>query len=186
LKEARLHSLGLAALAVVGACLLPASASADRTGGASPDDPALKRPGKARLAAGRAIAPVGAPPAVVGAIEAANRIATRPYRYGGGHARFEDSGYDCSGAVSYVLRGAGVLRSPLDSSGFMRWGVPGRGRWITVYTNPGHAYIVVAGLRFDTGGRDRAGPGTAPGSGPRWRRTARSSSGYVARHAARL
>jgi hypothetical protein len=121
-----------------------------------------------------AIAPASAPLQVKNAIYAANQITRKPYRYGGGHRRWNDSGYDCSGSVSYALRGGGLLKSPLHSSAFMKWGLPGRGLWITVYTNPGHAYLVIAGLRFDT-----SGPGER---GPRWRKTARSSRTYVARH----
>jgi cell wall-associated NlpC family hydrolase len=125
-----------------------------------------------------AIAPAGAPAAVVGAIAAANRITSKPYRYGGGHGRFEDSGYDCSGAVSYVLHGAELLERTRDSSGFRRYGQPGKGSWITVYANGGHAYVVVAGLRFDTSGSGE--------DGPRWRPEARSGSGYSVRHPAGL
>jgi cell wall-associated NlpC family hydrolase len=121
-----------------------------------------------------AIAPASAPPAVRKAIWAANRITNKPYRYGGGHARFNDSGYDCSGAISYALRGGRLLKRPLDSRSFASWGERGPGDWITVYTNPGHAYVVIAGLRFDT-----SGPGER---GPRWRKGARSSSSYSARH----
>jgi hypothetical protein len=121
-----------------------------------------------------AIPPAAAPDAVKNAIYAANRIVGKPYRYGGGHRRFNDSGYDCSGSVSFALRGGGLLKSPLHSTAFMRWGDSGRGRWITVYTNPGHAYVIIAGLRFDT-----SGPGPR---GPNWRKTARSSRSYMARH----
>jgi hypothetical protein len=145
----------------------------------------LRPPGKATIGpTGLAIPPADAPPEVVAAINAANKIASKPYRYGGGHASFRDSGYDCSGAISYALHGGDLLDSPLDSGSFMRWGERGRGRWITVYTNPGHAYVVIAGLRFDTGGRDRTASSryqVAPGTGPRWRGR-RSTSGYVARH----
>jgi peptidoglycan hydrolase-like protein with peptidoglycan-binding domain len=116
----------------------------------------------------------GLPAAVIRAIRGGNRIAFKPYRYGGGHGSFRDSGYDCSGSISYVLHAAGLLRRPLDSSGFMRWGAPGRGRWITIYANPGHAYMVVGKRRFDTSMR---GPG-----GSRWSRRMRSSAGYVVRH----
>ena len=138
---------------------------------------------RASVAAGVAAPPAGAPPQVVAAIAAANRIVAKPYRYGGGHRAFEDTGYDCSGAVSYALGGAGLLRSPLDSRSFARWGARGRGRWITVYTNPSHAYVVIAGMRFDTSGSERMVRryGGAPGSGPRWRGR-RPSTGYVARH----
>jgi cell wall-associated NlpC family hydrolase len=125
-----------------------------------------------------AVAPAGAPRAVVDAIAAANAITRKPYRYGGGHGRWRDSGYDCSGSVSYALHGAGLLKHPLDSSGFERWGRRGAGEWITVYANAGHAYTVIAGLRFDTSGSGE--------SGPRWRPEARSSSGYVVRHPAGL
>ena len=107
-------------------------------------------------------------------IRAANRIASYPYKYGGGHGSFRDSGYDCSGSVSYALHGAGLLRSPLDSSAFMRYGVPGRGRNITIYANPGHVYMVVNGRRYDTSARFE--------TGSRWTNTMRSSDGFVARH----
>jgi peptidoglycan hydrolase-like protein with peptidoglycan-binding domain len=109
-------------------------------------------------------------------IRAANRIATTPYRYGGGHGSFEDTGYDCSGSVSYALHGGGLLRSPLDSGGFMSWGRPGPGRHITIYANPGHVYMVVDGRRFDTSARSQ--------TGSRWTGEMRSSAGYVARHPA--
>ena len=121
-----------------------------------------------------ATAPAEAPPEVHEAIAAANRITDKPYRYGGGHGRFEDRGYDCSGAVSYVLHGAGLLRRSMDSSGFMGYGTRGRGRWISVYAHGGHAYVVIAGLRFDTSGRGERGP--------RWRPEPRSGRGYRVRH----
>jgi peptidoglycan hydrolase-like protein with peptidoglycan-binding domain len=116
----------------------------------------------------------GAPAAVFRAIAAANRIAGRPYRYGGGHRSFSDSGYDCSGSVSYVLHGAGRLGSPLDSSALMSYGAPGPGRWITIYANPGHTYLVIRGRRYDTTGRSE--------SGSRWQASERSRAGYVVRH----
>jgi septal ring factor EnvC (AmiA/AmiB activator) len=122
---------------------------------------------------GTATAPADAPDAVKGAIAAANAITNTPYVYGGGHGSFESSGYDCSGSVSYALHGGGLLSTPLDSTGFMTWGEPGPGNWITIYANPGHAYAVIAGLRFDTSG--------AP---PRWQTEARDPSGYVAVHPA--
>ena len=121
-----------------------------------------------------ATAPAEAPPEVHEAIAAANRITDKPYRYGGGHRRFEDGGYDCSGAVSYVLNGAGLLARTMDSTGFMRYGSRGRGRWISVYAHGGHAYVVIAGLRFDTSGRGERGP--------RWRPEPRSGRGYRVRH----
>jgi hypothetical protein len=116
----------------------------------------------------------GLPLLVRRVIEAGNRIAHMPYRYGGGHASFNDTGYDCSGSVSYALHGAGLLSSPLDSSQFESYGAPGRGRWITIYANPGHVYMVVNGVRFDTSG--------ATQSGSRWQRSWRSPAGYVVRH----
>lgn len=125
-----------------------------------------------------AVAPSGAPDGVVRAIAAANRITDRPYRYGGGHGDFNDRGYDCSGAVSYVLHGAGLLDAPRASSGLMSYGERGRGRWISVYAHGGHAYMVIAGLRFDTSGSGE--------EGPRWRPERRSSSGYTVRHPARV
>ena len=117
-----------------------------------------------------AIPPAAAPEPVKQAIYAANRITRKPYLYGGGHRSFRSRGYDCSGSVSYALHGGGLLDSPLHSSAFMRWGERGPGQWITVFTNPGHAYVVIAGLRFDT-----SGPGER---GPRWRTAARSTRRY--------
>jgi hypothetical protein len=107
-------------------------------------------------------------------VAAGNRIASRPYKYGGGHGQWEDSGYDCSGSVSYALHGAGYLSSALTSGDFMSWGSPGRGRWVTIYAAPGHVYMVVNGRRFDTSGRYE--------NGTRWQQSDRSSAGYVVRH----
>jgi hypothetical protein len=119
---------------------------------------------KAKLRAnGKAIAPASAPRRVKEAIEAANRIDDKGYRWGGGHGDWEDSGYDCSGAVSYVLgpRGAGLISSPMASGGFTNWGSSGKGKWITTYANSGHMFVVIAGLRFDTSQPDDndRGPG---------------------------
>lgn len=132
---------------------------------------------------GKAVAPKDAPPTVVAAIEAANRIVEKPYRYGGGHGVVEDTAYDCSGAVSYALRGAALLTTPLTSGQFMGWGGRGRGRWITIYAHRGHAFAMIAGLRLDTGWRDRRARrfGVKPGRGPRWG-FARSRKGFRARH----
>jgi len=167
------------------ACLLPASALAEEatsaTGGASADDPRWAPTKRAKIVNGMAVPPKNAPPEVVEAIEAGNEIVKMPYRYGGGHRSFEDTGYDCSGTVSYALHGAGLLTSPLDSSAFMKWGEPGKGRWITVYTNPGHAFVMIAGLRLDTGFRSNQVRGTHPGRGPRWDRP-RPTKGFAARH----
>jgi hypothetical protein len=138
--------------------------------------PATTQGAKARMSSDghTALAPAGAPPQVQAVIEAANEITNTGYRYGGGHGSFDDSAYDCSGAVSHALHGANLVKSPLDSTDFESWGARGRGQWITVYANSGHAYMVVAGLRFDTSGSGE--------KGPRWRKQLRSSHGYVARH----
>jgi peptidoglycan hydrolase CwlO-like protein len=127
---------------------------------------------------GMAQPPPGAPPAVAQVMAAGNAIATLPYLYGGGHGSFHANAYDCSGSVSYALAAAGLVTSPLDSTAFESWGEPGAGRWITVYANAGHAFMVVAGWRFDT-------VALAEG-GTRWTRTQTSTAGYVARHPAGL
>jgi lysozyme family protein len=111
---------------------------------------------------------------IAGGIAAANRIAHYPYRYGGGHRSFHDSGYDCSGSVSYVLHAMGVLSSPLDSSQLMSYGAPGPGRWVTIYANPGHTYMTIRGRRFDTSAQWQGGS--------RWSIFDRSSAGYTVRH----
>jgi peptidoglycan hydrolase-like protein with peptidoglycan-binding domain len=115
----------------------------------------------------------GAAAIVARAVAAGNRIATLPYRYGGGHGSFNDSGYDCSGSVSYVLHGAGLLSSPLDSTGLESYGAPGPGRHITIYANSGHAFMTIDGRRFDTG---------YGGNGNRWASGSRPTAGYVVRH----
>jgi hypothetical protein len=115
-----------------------------------------------------------APSALAGVIAAANKIAYMPYRYGGGHRSFRDSAYDCSGSVSYALHGGGLLRRPVDSSGFRHYGARGRGRHITIYANPSHVYMVVDGRRFDTTALHL--------NGSRWTSKPRSSAGFVVRH----
>ena len=167
---------GLVATAAL--ALVPATALAD--GGLSPEgsEPSNKT-GKAKLVDGKAIAPDSAPRRVKRVIKAANEIRNKPYRYGGGHGSFRDSGYDCSGAVSYALHGGGLLKAPLDSSGLARWKKSGKGNWISVYGNSGHAYMVVAGLRFDTA--------NTRGDGPSWSRNLQSTPGrYAVRHAGKL
>ncbi len=142
---------------------VPATAPAPLTPGQSADF----------ISESQASIPSAAPPAVQAAIEAANAIATTPYVWGGGHGSFESSGYDCSGAVSYALNGGGFLSSPLDSTGLSTWGEPGSGQWITVYANSGHAWVIIAGLAFDTSG----------GAGPRWHSSpVNSPEGFIARH----
>ena len=139
--------------------------------------PAPLNPGQEAqvLSESEASAPASAPQAVKDVISAGNAIATTPYIWGGGHGSFESSGYDCSGAVSYALHGGGFLESPLDSTGLETWGEPGPGQWITVYANSGHAWMVVAGIAFDTVG----------GPGPRWHDPwVDSPEGFIARHPA--
>jgi hypothetical protein len=137
----------------------------------------------AKLAApGVARSPHGSPAQVRGAIRAGNWLQTFPYRYGGGHEDFLDDAYDCSGAVSFALHGAGLIDEPMDSSELMEWGEPGPGAWITVYSNPGHVYVVIAGLRLDTSAANDPGGE----SGPRWRPALRDPSDFVARHPAGL
>jgi hypothetical protein len=178
-------------LAVTAGAVLPAGARA-ATGGAGviappPEDsggglpppsvppPTTPLPTAQLSPDGRtAVPPASAPAPVKAAVYAANKITRKPYRYGGGHRSFEDNGYDCSGSVSYALHGGGLLASPLPSSNFMQWGAAGKGAWITVYTNPGHAYVMLAGLRFDT-----SGPGPR---GPRWRKAGRITRFFKARH----
>ena len=124
---------------------------------------------------GLASAPQSAPPAVKAAIEAANSISTTPYIWGGGHGSWYSSGYDCSGAVSFALYGAGLLDTPLTSGSLESYGEPGPGRWITIYASPTHAYAVIAGLRWDT-------VGDAQGTGPRWHPEPPYPEGFVVRH----
>jgi hypothetical protein len=178
--------LHLAAALAVGALLTVTSTAAAQTGGAvAPGSTAPPQPtvagSKAKLTKkGVAVAPENAPAAVKRAIAAANRIRKKPYVYGGGHRSFKSKGYDCSGAVSYVLNAAGLLDSPLPSGSLMKWGVPGKGSWITVYAHGGHAYAVIAGLRWDTSAVNEP---FNRGSGPRWRSTKRSPKGYAVRRA---
>ena len=126
------------------------------------------------LGDGTAVAPENAPDVVKRVIMAANEIAKFPYKWGGGHGAWRDTGYDCSGSVSFALAGAGLLGRPLTSGGFMSFGAPGHGRWITIYANEGHMFMVVAGLRFDTSGR--------ADQGTRWQAKMRSGAGYTIRH----
>ncbi len=185
--------------------VLPTAASAqapgsDKSGGAAYQEPTpvptpppapenITVPGAVAqlLPDGTAAAPADAPPQVQQAIWSANLIQDMPYVYGGGHGDFDDDGYDCSGTVSYALHGAGLLDQALDSGSFMKWGEKGPGTWITVYTNPGHAYAVIAGLRLDTSAASVTRSNTrkfkkALERGPRWRPTMRSARGFKARH----
>lgn len=129
----------------------------------------------ALLRNGIAYAPPEAPAAVWRALVAGNRLQNKPYKWGGGHANHDDSGYDCSGTVSYVLGEAGLIADAIPSRGYFSYGDKGEGKWITIYTSKGHAFITIAGLRLDTGG---------PGGrhGPRWQTATRQANGYVMRH----
>jgi hypothetical protein len=170
------------AFAMLLACAIPATALGDTgtsNGGVDPNDPQFQPHGTAMLLpSGQAIAPDDAPPEVKAVIDAGNRIATLPYRYGGGHKDFADTAYDCSGSVSFALHGAGLLDATLDSTGLSRWGDAGPGTWITVYANKTHTYLIVAGLRFDTSGQKTAGT--------RWQAAVRSARGFRVRHPAGL
>jgi hypothetical protein len=199
-----MRGISLLLTSIVCLCAAPAAASARQvptTGGASTTSPTGTEPtgGAAfgvdpdapprvfvpgsvavRMPDGYAAAPVDAPAEVQNAIFAANDIIGTPYVYGGGHnLTFTSSGYDCSGTVSYALHGGGWLKAPLDSGSFMRWGRAGKGQWFTVFTNPGHAYLVIAGLRLDT---SAAGEPVSSGSGPRWRSNLRAPRGFTKRH----
>jgi cell wall-associated NlpC family hydrolase len=123
---------------------------------------------------GIALPPIESPAAVHNIIEAGNSIARTPYLWGGGHGKWLDKGYDCSGSVSYALAAGGLLNGPLDSGRLMSWGKPGPGKWVTIYTNPGHVYMVVAGVRFDTSG--------TRSTGSRWQSSMRPNGGFVMRH----
>ena len=129
------------------------------------------------LPGGRAVAPPSAPPSVKAMIAAANQIRHRPYHWGGGHRNWNSRGYDCSGSVSYVMHAAGLLDSPLDSTGFMRWGAGGPGSWVRIYANREHVFAVIAGLRWDT---SLAEDGDR--TGPAWSEYARSTRGFRVRH----
>ncbi len=133
----------------------------------------------ALLKNGIAYAPRRAPAVVKRAIAAGNRLQNKPYKWGGGHARHQDSGYDCSGTVSYVLREAGLIKGSMPSSGYFRYGKKGYGKWITIYVRKGHVFMTIAGLRLDTGGRGGR-------TGPRWKPETRNGVGHVMRHPAGL
>jgi cell wall-associated NlpC family hydrolase len=122
---------------------------------------------------GQAAVPFAAPQQVATVVQAANQIAKTPYRWGGGHGAWRDKGYDCSGSVSFALAAAGLLDGPLTSGGFLNWGAPGRGKWITIWTNPSHVWMEIAGIRYDTGGLR---------SGTRWQPTMRPRTGFTPRH----
>ena len=169
--------LALAAVLALCAVVAPGASAKCATGGLTPAAVDVCTPtAKAKLlSTGELIPPKSAPPKVKAVIAAANKIRTKPYIYGGGHARWWDKGYDCSGAVSFALKGGEFIDSPLPSGPMAKWGEAGLGRWITVYTNPGHAYAVIAGVRWDTSGNEGE-------SGPRWHTDLRDNVGFVSRH----
>ena len=143
------------------------------------EKPQLLVPGSlARYVNGLAAAPMSAPAAVQQVVWAGNQIIGLPYIFGGGHASFVSPGYDCSGTVSFALHGANLLATPEDSSEFEGWGSHGVGRWVTIFANPGHAYMDVAGLRLDTSAADDP----TNQQGPRWRPLRPANGGYVVRH----
>ena len=170
--------LALAGLLLIASltAAVPAMAQTGGTGSPGSVTTATAPSGTAQLQpGGTALAPANAPRPVRKAIAAANRIHTRPYIWGGGHRNFKSRGYDCSGAVSYALHGGGFLESPLDSTGLETWGEAGPGKWITVYANAEHAWMVIAGIAFDTVG----------GPGPRWHDPwVDSPEGFIVRHPA--
>jgi hypothetical protein len=188
--RARALTTSIVSVLVLAAAAIPASAAtrqatattptADVAGGASYDQATAPTPvmPTGRIIDGKAYPPADAPAEVQEAIWAGNEIVGKPYKYGGGHARVVDTGYDCSGTVSFALRGGVLLDTPLDSGSFMKWGEPGQGAWITVYTNPGHAFAVIAGMRLDTS----AAGDPSGNKGPRWRPVLRNTKGFVARH----
>ena len=176
------------AVALLAAALIAASSAAGQTTDTTTTTPEPGAPAGAPpvptgvatiLPGGKASVPAGAPYSVARAIKAANKIHRRTYIWGGGHRSFKAKGYDCSGAVSYVLHAAGLLGSPLVSGQLASWGSAGLGSWITVYANRTHTYMVIAGLRYDT---SPLGEWLNQGRGPRWRFTLRTGAGFAVRH----
>jgi len=181
-RKAPALCISIALLAVLAiATTFAATAFAETPGGVSSTTPEVENPtappGKAILVNGRAVPPANAPAAVKKVIAAANKIRTKPYIYGGGHGRWWDAGYDCSGAVSFALHGGSLIDTPMPSGSLAGWGSTGKGRWITVYANGGHAYAIIAGLRWDTAGN-------TSGTGPRWHKSLRAAATgpFIARH----
>ena len=164
---------------------MAASTAANTTGGSiaagatAPTKPQLLVPGtRARYVEGVAAAPMSAPAAVQEIVWAGDQLIGLPYIYGGGHASFVSPGYDCSGTVSFALHGATLLETPMDSSEFESWGSGGVGHWVTIFSNAGHAYMTVAGLRLDTSAADDP----SNEQGPRWRPLRPANEGFVVRH----
>lgn len=178
-RSSRLGGMVVAAMLALTPAAAGAASGGTTPGGTTTESQETVSGSKAKLVHGKAIPPENAPRRVQRVIKAANRIRNKPYKWGGGHGSWEDSGYDCSGAVSYALHGGGLLNTPLDSRGLARWKRPGKGEWITVYGANSHAYMVVAGLRFDTA--------MTRGDGPSWSRSLRSTpESYSKRRAGSL
>lgn len=182
--KGRIFEVGPAGTVVPYVAPQPANTIMGATGGdpvgtAADTKPQLLVPGStAQLIEGQAAAPMAAPADVKQMIWAANEIVGDPYVYGGGHGSFKSAGYDCSGTVSYALHGASLIKTPMDSSEMMHWGEGGIGRWVTIFSNPGHAYMTIAGLRLDTSPvEDPIGL-----EGPEWRPLRSQNPGFVKRH----
>ncbi len=174
-RDRQLHTTAVVTWAVAKA-LRAAAASAQATPQASPTPTPTPTPtGHAQVVNGLAVAPAGAPASIKAVIAAGNKIAFTPYIYGGGHGTWNDSGYDCSGSLSYALHGGGLLNTTEDSTELESYGSPGAGQWITIWSNSGHTYMYVAGLRFDTSAQSSTG-------GSRWTAQRRSNDGFVERH----
>jgi hypothetical protein len=173
--------LGIAVAAVLALlAVVPGAASANCGGGglSAAETDICTPTAKARLLPnGMLVPPASAPARVKAVIASANKIRLKPYIWGGGHAKWWDAGYDCSGSVSYALHGGKFLESPLPSGPMESWGLEGAGRWITIYANAGHAYAEIAGYRWDTSGDSGE-------TGPRWHEDLLSNEGFVARHPA--
>jgi len=179
ISKLRTGLIAISALAVL--ALLPAGAGAACNGGgltSAQVDMCTPTPKARLLPNGMLIPPKSAPARVKRVIAYANKIRNKPYVYGGGHRRWFDRGYDCSGSVSFALRGGKFLSSPMPSGPLASWGMRGEGRWITVYANAGHTYAVIAGYRWDTSGN------TDGKTGPSWHEDTRGGAGFVARHPA--
>jgi hypothetical protein len=185
-----------ATIAAAAALALPAFAHADGTGGvgAGSPPPAANAPApvsdlahptvagtRTKLVKGVAYAPAAAPLRVKQLIWSVNTILGKPYVYGGGHGRFNDRGYDCSGLVSYAMHAAGLLKTPMSAPAFFRFGTYGAGRWITLWVRSGHVFAVVGGLRLDTTPYPSRGV-----EGPRWRPQMRDTAAFTPRHPAGL
>ena len=172
-----LTGIAFAALAAHSPAISSAACAESSGGGLSIPSSDCTPTKRAKLVRGIAVAPTTAPPEVKAVIKAANKIRLKPYIYGGGHGKWKDKGYDCSGSVSYALHGGDLLSSPMPSGSFVKWQKPGVGRWISTYANGGHMFMTVAGLLFDTSAM-------SSNKGNRWSKSMRDTSGFKVRHPA--